>query len=105
MNDIHKRQKYVPQKEVYDVTVSQIVGEPCRATWDVLPLTIADVSKATRLDPVYGKLFNSVRSGNLDSSDKDLSKFSGMFSSIYIGDEVLYFGKRVEIPTKQQANL
>ena len=94
-----------PQIEVYGVTVYRVVGEPCREAWDILPLTIADVAKATRVDPVYGKLFNAVRSGNLDTTDKDLSKFNGTFSSLYIGDKVLYFGTRIVIPTRQQASL
>ena len=41
-----------PQEEVYDVTVSQVVGEPCKEAWEVLPLCIADVSRVTRLDRV-----------------------------------------------------
>ena len=47
----------------------------CIEAWDVLPLDISDVAKATREDKVYGKLFNAVRGGNLDNKDKDLSKF------------------------------
>ena len=94
-----------PQEEVCDVTICQVVGEPCKEAWEVLPLGIADVSRVTRLDRVYGKLFNAVRSGNLDSHDKDISKFNGVFSSLYIADEVLYFGSRVVIPTPLQAGL
>ena len=66
-----------PREEVYEVTVSQVVGEPCREAWDVLPLTIADVSKATRVDPVYGKLFNAVRSGNLADVPKSVTSANG----------------------------
>ena len=73
-----------PQEEVCDVTICQVVGEPCKEIWEILPLSIADVSRVTRLDCVYGKLFNSVRYGNLDSNDKDLSKFNEVFSSMYI---------------------
>ena len=94
-----------PQVEIYEITISQVIGEPSREVWDILPLTVADVAKATREDPVYGKLYNAVRSGNLDITDKDLSKFNGTFSSLYIGDEALYFGTRIVIPTCQQASL
>ena len=52
-----------PQREVYDVTICQVVGESRSEAWDILPLCIADVSRVTRLDPVYGKLLNAVRSG------------------------------------------
>ena len=72
---------------------------------EVLPLSITDVKRATREDPVFGKLFNAVRCGQLDSGDKDLARFSGVFSNLYIGDEVLYFGTRVVIPTVQQQGL
>ena len=82
-----------------------MVGETCKQAWEILPLTIEDVSKATRMDPVYGKLFKSVRRGNLDTTDKDTSRFNGVFSNLYIEDEVLYFGTRVVIPTKLQASL
>ena len=71
----------------------------------MLPLDISDVAKATREDKVYGKLFNTVRCGNLDSKDKDLSKFTGVFLDLYIENEVLYFGTRVVIPTVQHARL
>ena len=38
-------------RDVYaDVTVSQVVGEPCRKPWDILPLSVKDVAKATRAD-------------------------------------------------------
>ena len=90
---------------MYDVTVAQVVGESCKEAWEVLPLDIRDVAKATREDRIFGKLFNAVRCGNLDSKDKELSKFTGVFSDLYIGDEVLYFGTRVVIPTVQQARL
>ena len=94
-----------PQQEVCDVTIAQVVGESCKEAWEVLPLDISDVAKATREDRTFGKLFNAVRCGNLDSKDKDLSKFTGVFSDLYIEDEVLYFGTRVVIPTNQQARL
>ena len=87
-----------PQDEAYEVTISQVVGEPCKQAWEILPLTITDVAKATRLDPVYGKLFNAVRSGNLDTTDNDISKFNGVFTNLYIGNEVLYFGTIVVTP-------
>ena len=88
-----------PQQIYADVTIAQVVGESCKEAWDILPLSISDVAKATREDKVFGKLYNAVRSGNLDSKDADLSKFNGVFSDLYIENEVLYFGTRVVIPT------
>ena len=66
-----------------------------------MPLTIKDVGKATREDKQYGKLFNAVRSGALDTKDPDLKKFNGVFEQLYIEDEVIYFCSRVVIPTVQ----
>ena len=88
-----------------DVTICQVVGEPCKEAWEILPLKIADVSRVTRLDPVYGKLLNTVRNDGLDSGDRDLIKFNGVFANIHIADEVLYLGARVVIPTPLQADL
>ena len=34
------------------ITVYQVVGEPCKEAWEVIPLCIADVSRVTRLDSV-----------------------------------------------------
>ena len=45
-----------PQSEYVDITISQIVGENRTEAWDILPLTVADVAKATREDKVYSKL-------------------------------------------------
>ena len=84
------------QQAVCDVTISQLVGGAC-GPWDMLPLTITDVAKATREDKVYGKLYNSVRSGVLDGKDKELGKFAGVFDNLHIEEEVLYFGVRVVI--------
>ena len=87
-----------------DVTVHQLVGG-ARGPWDVLPLTVADVARATREDKVYGKLYNAVRSGVLDTRDKEQGKFAGVFDSLHIEEEVLYFGMRVVIPSCQQQRM
>ena len=68
-------------------------------------MSISDVAKSTSTDRVFGKLLNAVRCGNLDSRDRDLSKFTGVFSDLYIVDDVIYFGSRVAIPSNQQARL
>ena len=94
-----------PQIGIYEVTISQLMEEPSKEAWEILPLTINDVSKATRVDPIYGKLFNAVRCGSLDTTDKDVSRFNGIFSNLYIEEEVLYFGTRIVIPTKLQEGL
>ena len=94
-----------PQQDYVEVSIAQLVGEVNKEAWDILPLSIADVAKATREDKIYGKLYNSVRSGNLNTDDPDVAKFNGVFTELYIEQEVLYFGTRVVIPTIQQARL
>ncbi|CAL4204939.1 unnamed protein product [Meganyctiphanes norvegica] len=94
-----------PQEGWASVTVSQIVGEVPKAAWDILPLTIKDVATATKGSRQYGKLYNAVRSGVLDSKDPDLKKFNGVFHELYIEDGVLYLGSRVVIPTTQHLRL
>ena len=87
--------RWMAQKQQHqvecDVTVHQLVGGAL-GPWDVLPLTVADVARATREDKVYGKLYNAVRSGVLDTRDNDQGKFAGVFDSLHIEEEVLYFG-------------
>ena len=94
-----------PEEAIATVSISQVIGESPKEAWDILPLTISDVAIATRKSRQYGKLFNAVRSGNLDSKDPDLKKFNGVFQELYIEDEVIYFGCRVVIPTVQQLRL
>ena len=95
-----------PQQDVVEISIAQLVGDEAnKEAWDILPLTIADVAKATREDKIYGKLYNAVRSGNLNTDDADVAKFNGTFAELYIENEVLYFGTRVVIPTNQQARL
>ena len=66
-----------PQQECVEVTISQIVGESGKEAWDILPLSIADVAKATCEDRVYGKLYNAVRTGNLNTEDPDVTNSMG----------------------------
>ena len=94
-----------PNEDIASVSISQVIGETPKVAWDILPLTIKDVAKATREDRQYGKLYNAVRSGVLDNKDPDLKKFNGVFEQLYIEDEVIYFGSRVVIPTVQHLRL
>ena len=104
MAEVQELAQY-PQETMATITISQIVGQEVKEAWDILPLTLKDVATATRDSRQYGKLFNAVRSGVLDHKDPDLKKFSGVFQELYIEDDVIYFGSRVVIPTKQQLRL
>merc|ERR1712055_284111 len=53
---------------------------------------------ATKTCKKYGKLFHAVRAGNLNTKDKDISKFNGVFDSLYIENGVLHLGSRIVIP-------
>ena len=90
-----------PDVHVADCTVHAVVGEgrPA-AAWDLVPLSIKDVADATKSCQEYGKLFNAVKSGVLDKTDKLISKFQGVFDSLYIENDVIHFGSRIVIPTK-----
>ena len=56
------------------------------------------MTAATRTCKVYGKLFRAVKSGVLDTRDKDISKFNGMIESLYIYNDVIHLGNRIVIP-------
>ena len=73
--------------------------------WDLVPLNVADVAKETQTCKIYGKLYNAIKSGCLNKDDKDLSKFQGVFSSLYIQNEVIHFGSRICIPPKYHEQL
>ena len=100
-NDLIFDVKYLsfyPDSEVTDCTINQIVGSDNVAAWDLIPLSLAEVATATKKCKVFGKLYNSVKLGQLNLKDKDLSKFNGVFDSLYIQNEVIHFGNRICIP-------
>ena len=70
-----------------------------------LPLTASDIAKATREDPVYGRVLNAVKSGAFDHQDKTISKFFTIKDSLTVDAGCLLYGSRVVIPPRQQARL
>ena len=88
-----------------EISVAKVIGCMPNQAWDILPLSLEDVAVKTREDKVYGQLLKSVEAGVLDTSNKDLRRFSGVFDDLYIEDGVVYFGSRVVIPTCQQPRL
>ena len=90
-----------PDTHVTDFTVNAVVGESSTvAAWDLVPLSVKEVAEATKTCKVYGKLYKAVKSGIFDHKDKDISKFQGVFDSLYIENDVIHFGSRIVIPTK-----
>ena len=71
----------------------------------VLPLTASDIAKATREDPLYGRVLTAVKTGVFDVKDKTLSPFTNMKDKLTVDAGCLLFGSRVIIPTCQQARL
>ena len=91
--------------DITECTVSSVVGDSPVAAWDIVPLTIKDVAAATKSCKIFGKLFRAVRSGVINVKDKEISKFQGVFDSLYIDNEVLHFDNRIVIPPKYQDRL
>merc|ERR1711954_554426 len=90
-----------PINSQVECSVKQVIGDSSPvAAWDLVPLSIQEVADATQSCKIYGKLFRAVKVGVLNSKDKDISKFSGVFDSLYIENNVLHFGSRIVIPTK-----
>merc|ERR1712240_659956 len=84
-----------------ECSIKQVIGDSSPvAAWDLVPLSIQEVADATQSCKVYGKLFRAVKDGVLNTKDKDISKFNGVFDSLYIEHNVLHFGSRIVIPTK-----
>ncbi|CAL4091348.1 unnamed protein product, partial [Meganyctiphanes norvegica] len=75
------------------------------AVWDVLPLSVKDVAKATREDKVYAKLITAVRGGQIDTRDTEMKPFISMFSDFYVEQGVIFYGTRIVVPTRQQQRL
>ena len=70
-----------------------------------LPLTASDVAKATREDPLYGRVLTAVRSGVFDHHDETLKGFVSVRNSLTVDTGCILYGSRVVIPTKQQPRL
>ena len=89
---------FYPDSEFTSCTISQVVGSDNVAAWDLVPLSISEVAAATKTCKIFGKLYRAVKLGQLDLKDKDLSKFNGVFDSLYIQNDVIHFGSRICIP-------
>ena len=96
---------HLPDPKVETVSICKIIGTAPTAVWDVLPLTVKDVAKATREDKVYGKLLSAIRSGDLNKNDADMKPFNSLFEGLYVEQGVIFYGSRIVVPTKQQERL
>ena len=71
----------------------------------VLPLTAHDIAKATREDPLYGRVLTAVKTGVFNHRDKSLTPFTSVKNGLTVDAGCLLYGSRVVIPTRQQARL
>ena len=92
----------VPGSEVIDCHMSEGLAH---LAVDRISLTACDIAKATREDPLYGRVLNAVRTGEFDVSDKSLKPFLSVKNSLHIDAGCIMFGSRVVIPTRQQSPL
>ena len=72
---------------------------------DKISLTACDIAKATREDPLYGRVLNAVRTGEFDVKDKSLKPFISIKDKLHIDAGCIMFGSRVVIPSRQQSSL
>ena len=96
---------FYPSSVETSCTISQVVGDSTVAAWDLVPLTIAEVATATKECKIFGKLFRAIKIGLIDTKDKDLKPFQGVFESLYIENDVIHFGSRICIPPKYHDRL
>ena len=95
----------LPDPGECEFSISKIIGSTPTAAWDILPLTVKDVANATRTDGVYGKLLTAIRAGELNKEDNNLKQFMSVFDDLYIEQDVIWYGSRLVVPTKQQQRL
>ncbi|CAL4249570.1 unnamed protein product [Meganyctiphanes norvegica] len=95
----------LPDPMTTTVSICKIIGTQPSAVWDVIPLSVKDVAKATREDKVYAKLITAVRGGQIDIGDIDMKPFISMFSDFYVEQGVIFYGTRIVVPTRQQQRL
>lgn len=95
----------LPEPNTASISICKVLGPPSTAAWDIVPVSVKDVAKATSEDKIYGKLLSAVRSGNLNKNDPDLKPFTSLFYDLHIEQGVIFHGSRIVVPTKQQNNL
>ena len=95
----------LPDPGECEFSISKIIGSAPTAAWDILPVTVKDVANATRTDKVYGKLLTAIRAGILCKEDNDLKPFISVFDDLYVEQDVIWYGSRLVVPTKQQQRL
>ena len=95
----------LPDPKAITISTCKVVGTAPTAVWDILPLNIKDIAKATREDKVYGKLMSAIRSGEIDKNDFNMKPFVQIFEGLFLEQGVIFHGSRVVVPTRQQERL
>ena len=95
----------LPDPKTTTLSICKVIGTPATAAWDVLPLSIKDIAKATREDKVYGKLLSAVHSGTIDKKDSAMKPFISLFDNLHVEQGVVFHGIRCIVPTRLQHGL
>ena len=95
----------LPTSNTATVSICKVLGSPSTAAWDIVPVSVEDVAKATREDKVYSKLLAAVCAGHLDKNDNDLKPFASLFYDLHIEQDVVFHGHRIVVPTRLQDKL
>ena len=95
----------LPTSNTATVSICKVLGSPSTAAWDIVPVSVEDVAKATREDKVYSKLLAAVCTGHLDKNDNDLKPFASLFYDLHIEQDVVFHGHRIVVPTRLQDKL
>ena len=94
----------LPDPDETHVSICKIVADTT-AVWDILPLTVKDVARATIGDRTLGKLLSAVRSGQINKNDPDLKPYMSVFEDLHIEQGVVLHGARIIVPAKQRLRL
>ena len=90
----------LPESKIEDITVCKVVGTLPTVVWDVIPLSVKDIGKATIEDKVLGKLTAAIRSGSINKHDADLKPFISLMDNLYVEGDVNFHGTSIIVPSR-----
>lgn len=85
-----------------DVTGSEVNFEYCNILLDQIPISLNQIVKETRRDPILSKIHLFIREGWPKEVEDQFKAFQGKCSEISIENKMLMWGYRVIILNKLQ---